>query len=316
MTTHDTPPAGREPIDLTTADGLTLRGARALPAAGKPKGAIVLVHGYAEHGGRYARVLDAMAAARWAAYAVDLRGHGRSDGPRAVVDRFDAYADDLEQVVARARAELPDRPVFVVGVSLGGLIAMRHAFAHQAGVAGLVALSPTLSLEGAPRAVEGRLMRLAARIAPETLLSAASAPRLLWRDGEAATRFAGDPLCYAGRPKAAMVTALAAAADDARARLGELALPLLAMHGEKDRLAPLAGSHLLNTKAGSPDRTLITWPALDHDLFEAEEWDEVLNVALSWLNAHYVAWLKARDAVAGGSDVVLQPADTPPISHH
>ena len=79
---------GSEPVVVTTSDGLKLRGVRVMPPQGRPKAIVVLAHGYGEHIGRYTHVIAAMTAARYGVYAVDHRGYGRSDGPRAIVDRL------------------------------------------------------------------------------------------------------------------------------------------------------------------------------------------------------------------------------------
>ena len=301
---------GSEPVVVTTSDGLKLRGVRVMPPQGRPKAIVVLAHGYGEHIGRYTHVIAAMTAARYGVYAVDHRGYGRSDGPRAIVDRFDRHVDDLALVTALARREHPERPHFLVGHSMGGLIATRYAFRHQTELAGLVLMSPALSLPNVPSAFEQKALRLVAKVSPETLIGRDAEPGRLSKDPEVEARMAADPLCYNARPKAGLAIQIFDAGNDARARLKELTVPLLAMHGEDDPMIPVAGSHLLNKTASSIDRTLITWPGLRHELFNEVEKDEVINVVLSWMNAHHVAWLKARDVSTGGPDVVAQPADT------
>jgi acylglycerol lipase len=308
--------ARREEIEVTTADGLRLRGVRAMPAQGRAKATIVLAHGYGEHIGRYEHVIDAMTAARFGVYAVDQRGYGRSDGSRAIVDRFDRYVDDLALVTALPKAEHADRPLFVLGHSMGGLVAARYAMRHQAELAGLVLMSPALSLPNVPSRVEQQMLRLMARVAPETEIPRQGPTGRLSTDLAVDAGFLEDPLCYNGRPKAGFAIEIFDAGNDARSRLRELTVPMLAMHGEDDEVIPIAGSHQLNKQASSPDRTLITWPGLRHELFNEVDRAEVINVVLSWLNAHHVAWLKARDASADNREVVLQPANTPPVNHH
>ena len=77
--------------------------------------AIVVVHGINEHSGRYGRLADDLNRRGYAVYAMDLRGHGRSDGDRALIHSFDEYLDDLEILLARVAARQPGKPLFSVG---------------------------------------------------------------------------------------------------------------------------------------------------------------------------------------------------------
>src|SRR5947207_15697829 len=70
-----------------TIDGLTLYEQAWLPE-GTPRAVVVIVHGYAEHSGRYQHVGEALAARGYAVETLDLRGHGRSTGDRAIVRSF------------------------------------------------------------------------------------------------------------------------------------------------------------------------------------------------------------------------------------
>lgn len=91
-------------------------------------GAVVLIaHGGAEHSGRYAWTADQLTARGYAVYAIDHRGHGRSDGPRAYVDRLDNAVADLHRLAALARERHPTPPVFLLGHSMGGLVALSYA---------------------------------------------------------------------------------------------------------------------------------------------------------------------------------------------
>ncbi len=92
---------------------------------------VVIVHGASEHSDRYRHVAAALLQDGYAVYALDHRGHGRSQGPRAVIDRLDYAVADVDQLVLRARAEHPGLPVFMLGHSMGGTVAVRYAVLHQ-----------------------------------------------------------------------------------------------------------------------------------------------------------------------------------------
>src|SRR3954469_22735439 len=85
---------------------------------------VVLAHGASEHGGRYAWTGEQLAARGYALYAIDHRGHGKSEGPRAVVDRLGNAVEDLHTLVEKARQRNPDRPLVLLGHSMGGCVAI------------------------------------------------------------------------------------------------------------------------------------------------------------------------------------------------
>ena len=103
-----------------------------------PSRLVVIAHGYGEHIGRYDHVAAAFTSRGATVYGLDHVGHGRSDGERALIVDFDLVVDDLDLLVQRARDEHPGRPLFLVGHSMGGLIATRYAQRHGDAIAGLV----------------------------------------------------------------------------------------------------------------------------------------------------------------------------------
>ena len=72
------------------------------------------------------------------------------------------------------------------------------------------------------------------------------------------------------------------------ARLPSLTLPLLVMHGEKDKLTNPEGSKLVDELAGSTDKTLTIYPGLFHEIFNEPEQDQVLSDLTTWLEKHMV----------------------------
>ncbi len=125
---------------MTTADGLTLR-TRVDHPPGPPRARVVLVHGLGDHvdGLPYATASTALAARGLEVHRLELRGHGRSGGPRVYVGAFEDFRRDLRQFVELVRATPPSLPLFLVGMSLGGLIVTSYALHHPDGLSGVVA---------------------------------------------------------------------------------------------------------------------------------------------------------------------------------
>lgn len=255
---------------------------------GEPKAVAVIVHGYAEHMGRYAHVIEALVPHDYAVYAIDHRGHGTSAGLRGYVERFDYLVDDLHLLVQQAGRVHPPLPRFMIGHSMGGLIATRYALRYQAGLAGLVLSGPALWIGDDISPFLKRVSGVLSIVVPTLPITATSKgpESVLSRDPLVQEQFATDPYTYKGKLRARMGNEMMRAAIDARARMAGLTLPLLIMHGAEDRLANPNGSKLLYEQARSADKTLRLWPGCRHEIFNEPERTEVIGFMAGWLDQH------------------------------
>ena len=246
------------------------------------KATVVLVHGHAEHLGRYEHVIAALCGAGFSVVGMDHRGHGHSGGRRAAVRRFDTFVDDLDLLIDTESNE--DGPVFLLGHSMGGLIATRCAL-RRADLAGLVVSGAAYKIGGDISGLRRRVSALLARAFPYLPLVPPSGPGILSRDPEVDHRFTADPLTYKGRVRVGMAYGMFTAGEETRARATGLTLPLLIMHGADDRLTDPAGSIAVYGAAASADKTLKLWPGLRHEIFNEPEGPEVIAYVIAWLNA-------------------------------
>lgn len=237
------------------------------------RGHVVISHGFAEHGGRYAHVASALNAAGLAVWAPDHRGHGRSDGETANIESVWAAVADLDLLVGLVRRAAGDAPLFLVGHSMGGLIAAAYAVEHQDRLSGL-------ALSGALLHIAPELLALAdlEEIPDLGLADAVS------RDPAVVTAYKEDPLVYLGPPPRGFLEA-AGQVDEVRGRLGELSLPMLVMHGSADLLVNPQALRDVVGSASSEDLTAILWPGLWHEIFNEPERDEVIRVLTDWIAA-------------------------------
>src|SRR5919108_3505222 len=189
-----------------------------------PRATAALVHGIGEHTGRYVHVAEALAQRGYAVYGVDHRGHGASEGARAYVDRFDDFVEDLHLVLLEAKRAHAGLSAFMLGHSMGGLIALRYALQHQEELAGLVLSGVALQFGESVSPLVRRSARVIAALAPRLPISRgyARGESVLSRDPAVQARFDADPLCFHGRYCARTGFELLKAAADALARLEQL----------------------------------------------------------------------------------------------
>ncbi|AOI91592.1 lysophospholipase [Burkholderia pseudomultivorans] len=274
---------------LRTADGLELASYRwpAGDGASTPRATVALVHGLAEHAGRYAALAARLNAAGIAVLAVDLRGHGQSPGKRAWVERFDGYLDDADALVAEAARD--NTPLFLMGHSMGGAIAALYAIerapARGHAFAGLVLSSPALAPgRDVPRWMLA-LSRFISRVWP-TFPAIRIDAALLSRDPAVVAANRADPLVHHG----AVPARTGAEILDAMARIERgrdtLRVPVLVYHGTEDKLTEPDGSRAFGAGVGSPDRTLTLYEGGFHETMNDLERDRVIDALIAWLHAH------------------------------
>lgn len=242
--------------------------------ADAPRAVIVLAHGYAEHSGRYEHVGAALAGAGFSTFALDHFGHGQSGGERASIGSLPRAVANVDALVDLAEKEHPDLPRFVLGHSMGGLIATAYAEEHQDRLQGLV-------LSGAAVAVNEALLAL--RDLEE--IPVLPLGPLVSRDPEVVKAYESDPLNYLGPMPRSMLDAFAEIAG-VRDRLPEITLPILVMHGEADALIPAQASQDVAANVSSKDVTLTIWPELYHEIYNEPEQAEIIAATIEWLGAH------------------------------
>ncbi len=250
-----------------------------------PSAVVLLCHGYGEHSGRYAHVAARLNDAAYAVYAVDHRGHGKSDGTPGNVDSFGQVRADVARLRELAGQRHPHVPFFLLGHSLGGLIALDYVIdGGEDGLAGLLlsgaAVDPSV---GTP--LEKAIAPILSRLLPNLPVSFLD-PNTVSRDPAVVAAYVSDPLNYHGKVRARSGAESLAAISRVQRALPTLTLPTLVMHGTEDRLAAPAGSQMVIDKIGTEDLTVRFYDGLFHEIFNEPEQATVLDDVVAWLDKH------------------------------
>ena len=269
---------------FTGSDGVAIYHQSWLPK--QTRASVVIAHGLGEHSGRYAHVAEALTAIGCSVHALDHRGHGRSSGPRALVDRWAYIVADLNHFIGRVRLEKPAMPLFLLGHSMGGAIALASALGRPEPLSGLILSGAAVDLEGAPKLARW-LGKLLAVLMPRLGMLAVDAS-LVSRDPEVVAAYVADPLNLHGKVPARTIGEMVRFAEALPPRLPPLRLPLLVMHGGADRIAGPAGSRLVVERAGSTDKILKMYEGLYHEIFNEKPADRERVIA------DMTAWISAR----------------------
>ena len=268
---------------IESDDGHRLFWRRHTPSV-DPRAVLLVVHGLAEHSGRYLHVLDFFAEAGFDCWAFDYRGHGQSPGLRVHVGRFDEFLTDLAAARRMVRETQPEGQFFLIGHSQGGLIVLREALTHPKGLDGIVVSSPFLGMhpDAAPPAALHLVANIVSTFVPKMMFSKVAEPSALSRDPKVPEAYIADPL-VSTTVSARWFTSVLAAQADTLARASTLSTPALVMQSGDDRLADPAATRSWVDHAPADLVDYVEWDGLYHEMFNEPEKEEVFKRVEEWL---------------------------------
>lgn len=242
----------------------------------EPRASALVLHGIAEHSGRYEHVGAKLAEAGYSTRSFDHQGHGRSGGVRGFVESFDVFLDDVEDNLNQLREE--GLPVVLLAHSMGGLIAFNYCISGRPSPDALLLSGPALG------AATPRWQRIAApiigRIRPKTFIKSEFDGTLLSSDPDVGMRYQSDPLRLEGAT-AGLGWELFKAMENAHTHMDALSIPTMVIHGGEDRIVPPAFSEPIGTL---PVATRQVLPGLAHEILNEASWERTLQSYINFSN--------------------------------
>lgn len=248
---------------------------------GEPQAVVALVHGLGEHSGRYSHVAEAFSRAGIAMIAVDLPGHGRSEGGRGCAC-FEDMLDDVDALLEQAAARFPGLPRILYGHSMGGAIVLYYSLRRKPEIAGVISTSPGLGV-GAPVPPAKRMLaKIMARVMPSFTMSNGLDLQNLSHDPALIRAYQEDKLCH-DRISASLGLDLLTLGEWMIARAGEFPLPLLLMQGSGDKIVSTEATDRF-AKATPPEKiTYKVWEGLYHETHNEPEKEKVIHFMTKWV---------------------------------
>lgn len=249
----------------------------------KPKAVVALVHGHGEHVGRYVHVGKAFTKAGYVLIGFDLRGHGKSGGPRGHTSSYDALLDDMSDFLAQVSRRYPKLPKFIYGHSLGGNLVLNFTLRRKPEVAGAIVTAPWLKLAFKPSAVQVTLARIMNKIAPGFTQNSKLDTTALSHDAKVVKAYNEDSLVH-DKVSARLYAGIHDSGIWALEHAAEFPIPLLIMHGTADRLTSAQASREFSERSGKK----VTWRAWEgwyHEIHNEPDKAEALKVMTAWMNA-------------------------------
>jgi acylglycerol lipase len=252
---------------------------------GEVKAVLLVVHGLGEHSGRYKNVVDHFVPLGYAIYGLDHLGHGRSEGKREMVARFEDFTDTLTIFYKMVTGWQPGKPVFLLGHSMGGLIASYYLLDHQADFKGAVISAPAIKIGESITPATITLSKILSKLAPGMGMLGLDASTIS-RDPQVVTAYANDPLVFHAKTPARLAAEMLKAMLRVTAEVGKITLPFIVVQGSEDKLVDPRGAQMLYDRASSTDKTIKVYEGLYHEVFNEPERARVLGDVEAWLAAH------------------------------
>lgn len=242
---------------------------------------VCLLHGIGEHAGRYAHIADALVTANIALHAIDLRGHGQSEGPRGHTPSLEQWLDDADHLLERAGV---DKPRFLYGHSLGGSLAIIHALHRLPTLSGVIASGPAFKRGFEVPTIKIFLGKLMANLWPTFSQHSGLYPNDISRDPAVVKAYKEDPLVHDWASARLFIVATTLG-EDALARAADFKTPLLLLQAQADHLVDANASEQFYANAGSTDKTLRLYDGFYHEVHNEPQKDMVIEEIVQWVSA-------------------------------
>lgn len=250
--------------------------------AGNAKAVVCIIHGLGDHSGRYTGLVDALMKNEYGVVAIDQLGHGQSDGQRGHIGRYSDLMDVITLLLTKAKAEFPDRPVFLCGHSWGGNLVLNYVLRLRPDLKGVISMSPWLKLAFNPSTIKLTLAKWVQVIYPAFSQPNEIAAENISRDKEVVKAYKADPLVH-DQISASLFFNSHQAALWALKQAGDFPLPLLMIHGTEDRVTSPSGTKEFASKVKKEIEVQLMQGRY-HETHNDLGREEVFTVIIDWLN--------------------------------
>jgi acylglycerol lipase len=249
------------------------------------KAVLIVVHGLADHSGRFANVAKRFVPLGYAVYAFDMRGHGQSEGKRGTIDSVSCCIEDIHAFRQIVSGKHPGKKIFLLGHSIGGTVSVAYTVKHQNDISGLILSAPVMTPGRSFSPAVVAIAKFLAKIAPGMGIQKISA-QAISRDTGIVQAYINDPLVFHGPLTASQGIRMMKEMEALRRQIPTIALPLLVLYGTADKISDPESSTIIAANAGSTDKTIRAYDGLYHEIFNEPESPRVFQDIQDWLAKH------------------------------
>jgi alpha-beta hydrolase superfamily lysophospholipase len=250
-----------------------------------PKHVVVLVHGFAEHIGRYGEIFKRLNRAGMSVLGVDLRGHGRSHGMRGYINNISDYVDDLDAAVREAKARNNASTVVILAHSMGALVASCYTAQYPNQVSGLILSSPLIEIAVEIPAWKRKAGHWMAKLMPSFSLKSTMDTKYLTHDTEIVRAYDKDPLVF-HYVRAGWFDQITGFKDEAFKTAKKIKTPVLIQFSPEDYVVNYETGHAWASEIRSPNKQILVYDGFYHEIYNEIEREKPISDLIHWLNTH------------------------------
>lgn len=266
---------------FTTLDGLKLFYQFWVPDA--PQAVLILVHGLGDHTGRYGPFVRHFVGRGFAVAMYDQRGHGRSDGDRGHADQFQDYLQDLAQFIQMTRDRFPKLPLFLIGHSFGGQVAINFVVRYAKGLRGVILSSPNVALQLPVPNWKRKVADWAKNSMGRMRLTHSLDSKMLSHDPAVVQEYDNDPLVF-HHVTARLGALIMHNLEIIMAMALRIHLPVLFVQAGDDAICSADGTKAFFRRVPIATKQLKIYDGMFHELFNETNRDQVFADVEAWIH--------------------------------
>lgn len=252
---------------------------------GAPRAVLLIVHGFGEHIGRYNNVVDGLVPRGYAVWGFDQRGHGRSEGRRGHISAWRDYREDLANFVRFVSAHEKTPNLFMLGHSLGSLIAQDYLLHYPEGLRGCILSGILFEPVGAAKPALVAAAKLLSRILPTFPLDLRLETSALSRIKDVVQAYEHDPLVH-HKATPRFGTESLKTIEWVKTHSPEWNVPVLILHGDSDRINAPHGSHVFYDLVRIPEKEMRLYPGGYHESHNDLDYPRVVRDMDTWMSKY------------------------------
>jgi alpha-beta hydrolase superfamily lysophospholipase len=267
-----------------SSDGLDIFAQGWNPDTSPTRAVVCLVHGIGEHTLRYLNVAEAFTKEGYVLFGADLRGHGRSGGPRGHFPSIEVVLQDIDLLIEHAHELHPDLPLILYGHSLGGILVLHYGLKRKPDVKGVIATSSPLHTALEEQQVKVMAAKILGSLLPTFTIPSGLDVNALSHDREVVKLYNDDPLVH-NKMSMGFGKIMLSVSHWTLNHASEFSLPLLLLHGKSDSISYPSSS--IEFAAPLKEKSkLVLWDDGYHELHNETFKEEVFKTMTFWIEQH------------------------------
>jgi alpha-beta hydrolase superfamily lysophospholipase len=246
-----------------------------------PKATVIIVHGHGDHSGGLYNISFSLVQEGYIVYTFDLRGHGKSSGERGFINSWDEYRGDLHEFRRLVSKKQPGLPLYMIGHSMGGVIALDYAIDFSSGISGIIAIAPAVSYE--VTRFERLGITLMGKLKPDLSIDKSKKFQLMTKNSAMAAKFYSDSLRH-NTITPGLGRGLIQGVSRVLNQAPLISMPFLLQYGLRDKITPPTKLGSFFKQVSSKNKQLIEYPAAKHRPFDGAGKEQFLRDMITWLD--------------------------------